>query len=93
MSKIDDRFYALELLLSAKTAVRDTAIAISETSTPYVREALLKSFHHNVMMHAQAFNYTLSRGITPSYTPELVIQNDFQNAQIALNLPVPSGRE
>jgi spore coat protein F len=86
----NDRFYALELLLSAKTAVRDAAIAISETSTPYVREALLKQFHENVMMHATAFNYTLCIGLTPSYSPEHVIRNDFENAQIALQMPVPS---
>ncbi|WP_426455064.1 spore coat protein [Paenibacillus sp. S-38] len=85
---IDDRYYALELLLTAKTAVRDTAIALSETSTPFVREALLKSFQQNVMAHAMAFGYTLSHGITPSYTPERVIQNDFELARIALQLPI-----
>lgn len=71
-----DRFYALDLLLSAKSAVRDTSIAISETSTPYLREALLNLFFENVRMHGNAFNYTLSIGLTPSYSPENVIQND-----------------
>jgi spore coat protein F len=85
----NDRFYALDLLLSAKTSVRDAAIAISESSTPYVREALLKQFHENVMMHAAAFNYTLGIGLTPSYSPESVIRNDFESAQIALQMPVP----
>lgn len=85
-----DRFYALDLLLSAKTSVRDAAVAITETSTPYVREALLNHFHENVMMHAAAFGYTLSTGLTPSYSPESVIRNDFENAHIALQMPVPS---
>ncbi|AFH64013.1 spore coat protein [Paenibacillus caseinilyticus] len=88
MHLMNDRFYALELLLTAKTAIRDTSIAISETSTPFVREALLQAFEQNVMAHAMAFHYTLSRGITPSYTPERVIQNDFENARYALQLPI-----
>jgi spore coat protein CotF len=84
----DERFYALKLLSSAKTAIREAFIAISETTTSYVREALLKQFSENLRMHESAFNYTLSIGLTPLYSPESVIRNDFENARIALEMPV-----
>jgi spore coat protein F len=86
----NDSIYALDLVLTAKIALKNTAIAISETSTPYIREALLKQFHQNVMAHAMAFQYTLSHGITPTYIPENLVQMDFQNALKALNMPIPT---
>jgi spore coat protein F len=86
----NDPIYALDLVLMAKIAVKDTAIAISETSTPYIREALLKQFHQNVAAHATAFQYTLSQGITPTYVPEHLVQMDFRNAIVALKMPIPT---
>jgi spore coat protein F len=86
----DDRFYAIDLVLTAKIALKNTAIALSETSTPYIREALLKQFHQNVMAHASAFQYTLSHGLTPTYRPEKLVQVDFQNALMALKMPIPT---
>ncbi|MFC0213129.1 spore coat protein [Paenibacillus chartarius] len=87
---MDDRFYALELLLTAKTGIRDTAVAISETSTPSVRDVLLRQFEEEAQAHQTVFLYTLSRGLTPSYSPEQLIRNDFENAYMALQLPLPA---
>jgi spore coat protein F len=85
----NDRIYAIDLVLTAKIALKNTAIALSETSTPYIREALLKQFHQNLMAHAAAFQYTLSHGLTPTYRPENLVQMDFQHALMALNMPIP----
>ncbi|MRH44446.1 spore coat protein CotH [Aquibacillus halophilus] len=72
----DDRFYALELLLAAKHIVKDASSVITETSTPLVREALLKQLNEMVHLHAKTFHYAHDKGIFPSYKRDLLIQMD-----------------
>ena len=62
-----DAFAAGNLLASTKTCIRDTSIAITETSTPEVREVLTKQLNQLIQAHARIFYYMLSRGLYPSY--------------------------
>ncbi|MCI3920435.1 spore coat protein [Paenibacillus sp. TRM 82003] len=84
----DDRYYALELMMFAKHTVRDAAAIITETSTPLVRDVLLKQMQHDVQMHAAAFHYAHSRGIFPSYRREFLIRMDIQQGLKAVQAPI-----
>ena len=73
-----DAFAAKNLLSSLKSCVKDTSAAITETSTPEVREVLTKQLNQLIQAHARVFYYLLSRGLYPSYDLEKMIQNDLQ---------------
>ncbi|WP_055110272.1 spore coat protein [Paenibacillus ihumii] len=79
-------FYAGQLLGFAKTAVRTYAIAITETSTPQLRETLQKQLNAAIQLHAKVFYFMLENGYYPSYDLPKLLANDVANANKALAL-------
>ncbi|MEF2965632.1 spore coat protein [Paenibacillus sp. M1] len=79
-------FYAGHLLGFAKTAVRSYAIAITETSTPQLRDTFQKQLNNAIKLHAKIFNFMLERGLYPSYNLDKLLATDVQNANMALNM-------
>lgn len=86
MPDVLNKFAAGSLLGTTKNAIRNTSIAITETSTPYVREVLTKQLNQDIKAHARIFNYMLSKGLYPSYNIDKVIQNDIKNANQVLKM-------
>lgn len=84
--KIDTGFFAGDLLAFAKTAVRNYAIAITETATPALRDTLNKQLQKAIQTHATIFNYMYKRGLYPAYDLERLLQNDIRNANQALRM-------
>lgn len=74
------------LLGFAKTAVRNYAIAITETATPQLRETLSKHLNACIALHAKVFYFMLERGYYPSYNLEQLLANDVKMAHTALSL-------
>lgn len=79
-------FYAGQLLIFAKTAVRTYAIAITETSTPQLRDLLQKQLNAAIALHGKIFQFMLQRGFYPSYDLQKLLANDVANANKALSL-------
>jgi spore coat protein F len=75
-----------QLLGFAKTAVRNYAIAITETATPQLRDTFHKHLNACIGLHAKVFNFMLERGYYPSYHLEQLLANDVKNAHTALSL-------
>lgn len=90
--RMRDGFYAGDLLSFAKAGVRNTAIAITETATPEVREALARQLNQGIELHARIFTYMYSHGLYPAYNPERTIQGDFARAQAVLHMPTETTR-
>ncbi|KIL41428.1 hypothetical protein SD70_07230 [Gordoniibacillus kamchatkensis] len=84
----EDRFIASDLLIFAKSGVRNVSLLITETTTPFVREALLNQLIQGVQLHAQVFNFLYAHGVYPSHSVERVIQGNIRDAQIALSKPI-----
>lgn len=83
-----DRIYAGDLLLFAKTNVRNLAIAITETATPGVRVTLTQALNEAIQFHGAVFQYMSANGIYPAYDLPATLQSDLKNATIALNMPI-----
>ncbi|QXE03437.1 spore coat protein [Terribacillus sp. DMT04] len=79
-------FFAGDLLVFAKTSVRNYAIAITETATPVLRETLRKQLQRAIDTHAKIFDFMYRRGLYPSYNLEQLLQSDIQNASKALKM-------
>ncbi|GIQ71175.1 spore coat protein F [Xylanibacillus composti] len=79
-------FYAGQLLGFAKTAVRNYAIAITETATPQLRETFHKHLDKAIQLHGKVFAFMYERGLYPSYQLDQLLAADVKNAKNALSL-------
>jgi spore coat protein F len=79
-------FFAGDLLGTAKTMVRNYAIAITETATPALREVLTKQINIAIQLHAAVFYFMYERSYYPAYNLEQLLANDVQIAQAALSM-------
>jgi spore coat protein F len=75
-----------QLLGVLKTAVRNYAIAITETATPELRATFVKHLTAAIALHAKVFYYMLERGFYPSYNLDQLLATDVKNAHAALSL-------
>lgn len=78
-------FYAGQLLGFAKTAVRNYAVAITETATPSLRDVFQKQLNAAIQCHAKAFQFMLKHGYYPAYDLKTLLGNDQKMAAEALN--------
>jgi similar to spore coat protein len=86
MGAMTDQVVATDLLISAKTGVKNIAMAITETSTPEVRETLKQYLNDAIETHEQISKYMISKGY---YHPENLSEQlnvDLKAAQTAMNL-------
>ncbi|HAQ06906.1 MAG TPA: spore coat protein [Bacillus bacterium] len=81
-----DSFLAGDLLAFAKTAVRNYAIAITETATPAVRKVMKKQLNQAIDMHEQIFSYMYKKGLYPSYNLSEILKNDMMLAKRAMSM-------
>lgn len=84
----DDKtaFFAAHLLLFAKTAVRNYAIAITETATPSLCDTLVKQLNQAIQLHYKVFAFMQSKGLYPAYDLKLLLASDQKNAAEALKM-------
>ena len=80
-----DSFLAGDLLAFSKAAVRNYAVAITETATPALREVLLKQLNQSVRCHERIYNYMYQKSLYPSYNLNQILQNDVNLARRALS--------
>jgi len=83
----DDRaFYAGDLLAFTKTAVRNYAIAITETATPLLRRTLARQLMKAIETHERIYRYMYERGYYPSYDLNQLLMNDARLANKAISM-------
>ncbi|KKI90614.1 spore coat protein [Bacillus sp. SA1-12] len=83
---MEKAFYAGDLLAFSKAAVRNYAVAITETATPELRNVLAKQLQLAVVCHARIYNYMYERGFYPSYNLKKLLKNDITMANKALSM-------
>ncbi|MGG1443496.1 spore coat protein [Brevibacillus laterosporus] len=90
MNTMTDQVVASDLLLAAKTAVRNYAVALTEVATPDVRTILHKQLDDAIATHEKITNYMMSKGYYHAYNVNEQIQMDMKTANTTLNLPESS---
>ncbi|WAH39458.1 spore coat protein [Alicyclobacillus dauci] len=81
-----DQVVATDLLISAKTGVRNYAIALTETASDEVRTVLEQHLQDAIRTHEQITAYMMKQGWYHAYNAPEQIQLDIENAQTALNM-------
>jgi similar to spore coat protein len=79
-----DQVIAMDYLITAKTGVRNYAIALTETATPEIKAVMYKQLQEAIGCHEQITNYMLQRGFYHPYDVNEQIELDIKNIQTAL---------
>ena len=86
MSAMTEQVIATDLLMAAKSGIKNYATAIAECATPELRQVLTEQLNDAIRTHEQITNYMVSKGY---YHPVDVLEQlrlDEQAAQTAMNL-------
>ena len=83
---MDTGFFSGDLLAFSKTAVRNYAIAITETATPALRQTLNKQMQNAINTHEMVFIFMYKKGLYPAYDLKKLLQNDIKIANNALKM-------
>jgi similar to spore coat protein len=87
MHTLTDQVIAMDLLTSAKSGVRNYAMAVTETVTPEIKTTLTKQLEEAIEMHKRISMYMMDRGWYHPWNVKEQFQLDLQNIQTALNAP------
>jgi len=81
---LNDQIIATDLLMSAKTAVRNYAYAITEAATPEVRNTLRSQLNDAIQIHEQISRYMIEKGYYHPNNVQEQLRIDMQAAQQVL---------
>ncbi|MFD1395962.1 spore coat protein [Kroppenstedtia eburnea] len=79
-------YYAGQILGWAKSAVRNYAVALTETTTPILHQVLLKQMVSAVQMHYMVFSFMYRRGMYPAHDLHQLLAGDLMRAKTALSM-------
>ncbi|MBH0329588.1 spore gernimation protein GerQ [Brevibacillus brevis] len=87
MGGLTDQVIAMDFLISAKSGVRNYAMALTETGTPEIKAILTKQLEEAIDLHEKISLYMIERGWYHPWNIAEQIELDQQNIQTALHLP------
>ncbi|AWK52857.1 spore coat protein [Clostridium beijerinckii] len=86
MNKMTDQVIATDFLISAKSAVQNYAVAITETTSPEIREVLKRQLKEAIFTHETISNYMMANGYYQAYDLQEQFKLDLETTDTALNL-------
>ncbi|WP_151736451.1 spore coat protein ['Paenibacillus yunnanensis' Narsing Rao et al. 2020] len=84
---LTDDVIAMDLLMNAKSSVRNYAMAVTECATPEIKDILMKQLGEAIHSHEKITDYMMRRGLYHPYHIPEQIQLDLKNIQTAANIP------
>ncbi|CAI6058629.1 spore coat protein [Cohnella sp. JJ-181] len=87
MNTLTDQVVAMDMLTSAKSGVRNYAMAVTECATPEVKTVLAKQLEEAIDLHHSIADYMAERGFYHPHDLNQQIQLDLQNIETAMNIP------
>ncbi|SDH41600.1 similar to spore coat protein [Planococcus glaciei] len=85
-SMLDDLAIATDFLVTAKAAVRNLAVAITETATPQVKKLLRRELDIAIDTHDKIAQYMIKNEMYHAYDVNEQVQHDLKKADITLEL-------
>jgi similar to spore coat protein len=86
MDKMSDQVIATDFLISAKSGVRNYALALTESINPEVRIILKAQLKDAIETHEIITNYMMKHGYYHAYNLEEQFRVDMRTTETALNL-------
>lgn len=88
MNAMSDQAVATDFLISAKSGIRNYAVALTETASPDMKAVLRQHLQEAIDTHEQITNYMIQKGYYHPYQVQEQLNLDLQTAQTALNIPL-----
>lgn len=86
MNKMSDQVIDTDFLISAKSALQNYSIALTETTSQEVRAVLRKQLGDAIATHETISNYMMKKGHYNAYNLQEQYKVDMQITETALNL-------
>lgn len=86
MKGLTDQVIATDFLISSKSGVINTALALTESATPELREALEKELFQAIDSHEAISDYMIAKGYYHTHELKEQLELELQTAKVALNL-------
>lgn len=83
---MSDQIIASDMLITAKSGVKDLAVAITEATTPEIRNVLKKHLDTAIQTHEAITSYMVEKGFYHPYNVHEQLQVDINAANKSLNL-------
>ncbi|MCR8848213.1 spore coat protein [Rossellomorea sp. SC111] len=87
MKALTDQVVAMDLLIAAKSGVRNYAMAVTESGSPEVKEMLTKHLEEALDLHEQISSYMVERGWYHAFDTNKQLDLNLKNIDTALQLP------
>ena len=87
MNALSDQVVAMDLLIAAKSGVRNYAMAVTESGTPEIKEMLTRHLIEALDMNEQISSYMIEKEWYHAWDTNEQINLDLNNIDTALNLP------
>ncbi|USG67466.1 spore coat protein [Brevibacillus ruminantium] len=83
-----DQVIAMDLLIAAKSGVRNYAMAVTEAGSPEIKATLTRHLEEAIDMHERISAFMIERGWYHPWNEKEQFQLDLQNIRTALEVPV-----
>jgi similar to spore coat protein len=84
LGTLNDQMIATDFLIAAKNGIKSYAMAITEASTPEVRDTLKQHLNDAIQLHEQISQYMVNKGYYHPANVQEQLRVDMQAAQMAL---------
>lgn len=86
---LTDQVIATDLLISSKSAIKNYAGAIAESTTPNIKNVLKKQLDDAIKAHDKISTYMMNKGYYNAYEPQAQISMDRETSDTVMNLNPP----
>lgn len=86
MGGMTDQVIATDFLITTKAAIKDYSVAITETTTPKVRDVLREQLRHLITTHENLTNFMMLKGYYHPHELREQLQVDLNAVNTAFNL-------
>lgn len=90
MNKLTDDVIAMDFLVTAKSGVRNLAMAVTECVTPEIKAILERQLDQAIETHEKITKYAIDKGLYHPFSAQEQFDVDLQQIQTAESIPFPS---
>lgn len=86
MADMTEQVIATDLLIASKSAIKNYAAAIAESTSPQVTNTLRKQLDDAINSHSRISTYMIKKGYYNAYDPQAQISMDQQSSGLVMNM-------
>ncbi len=86
MADMTEQVIASDFLVASKSAIKNYAAAIAETTTPEVKNALRKQLDDAINSHERISTYMMNHGYYNAYDPQAQLSMDREASETVMKI-------